>query len=50
MAEAFDRCEIACLPVKASDHWRRALRSSDLVFCSGSQLFSSLFPRFTRSV
>jgi len=50
MAEALQKREIARLPVRSYDDVRRELRSGDLVFCSGSYLFSGLIQRFTRSV
>jgi cell wall-associated NlpC family hydrolase len=50
MAEALQKREIARLPVRNYDDVRRELRSGDLVFCSGSYLFSGLIQRFTRSV
>jgi cell wall-associated NlpC family hydrolase len=50
MAEPLAKREIARLPVRGYDDVRRDLRSGDLVFCSGSYLFSGLIQRFTRSV
>jgi cell wall-associated NlpC family hydrolase len=50
MAEALQKREIARLPVRSYDDVRRDLRSGDLVFCSGSYLFSGMIQRFTRSV
>jgi len=50
MADALNKREIARLPVRNYDDVRRELRSGDLVFCSGSYLFSGLIQRFTRSV
>ena len=42
--------QIKALPVQAYDAVRDSLRSGDLVFCSGSYLFSGLIQRFTKSV
>jgi hypothetical protein len=42
--------EIKRLPVQSYDRVRAELRSGDLVFCSGSYLFSGLIQRFTGSV
>ena len=50
MAEALAKREIARLPVRRYEDVRRELRSGDLVFCSGSYVFSGLIQRFTRSV
>jgi cell wall-associated NlpC family hydrolase len=50
MAEALAKRQIARLPVRRYDAVRADLRSGDLVFCSGSYLFSGLIQRFTRSV
>jgi cell wall-associated NlpC family hydrolase len=50
MAQPIAKPEIAQLPVRSYDEVRRELRSGDLVFCSGSYLFSGLIQRFTRSV
>jgi len=50
MADALIKREIARLPVRGYDDVRRELRSGDLVFCSGSYLFSGLIQRFTKSV
>lgn len=50
MAEPIVKREIARLPVQRYEEVRGALRSGDLVFCSGSYLFSGLIQRFTRSV
>jgi cell wall-associated NlpC family hydrolase len=50
MAADISKREIKALPVQAYDAVRDSLRSGDLVFCSGSYLFSGLIQRFTRSV
>ena len=50
MAEVLPKREIARLAVQRYDDVRRELRSGDLVFCSGSYVFSGLIQRFTRSV
>jgi cell wall-associated NlpC family hydrolase len=50
MADPIVKREIARLPVRPYDSLRGALRSGDLVFCSGSYLFSGLIQRFTGSV
>ena len=50
MAVDISKREIKALPVQAYDTVRDSLRSGDLVFCSGSYLFSGLIQRFTRSV
>ena len=50
MAEVLPKREIARLAVQRYDAVRRELRSGDLVFCSGSYVFSGLIQRFTRSV
>jgi cell wall-associated NlpC family hydrolase len=50
MAQPIAKPEIAQLPVRSYNEVRRELRSGDLVFCSGSYLFSGLIQRFTRSV
>ena len=50
MAVDISKREIKALPVQAYDAVRDSLRSGDLVFCSGSYLFSGLIQRFTRSV
>jgi cell wall-associated NlpC family hydrolase len=50
MADPLIKREIARLPVRSYDDVRRDLRSGDLVFCSGSYLFSGLIQRFTKSV
>ena len=50
MAEAITKAQIKKLPVIGYEAVRGQLRSGDLVFCSGSYLFSGLIQRFTRSV
>ena len=50
MADAIAKREIKRLPVQPYDDVRATLRSGDLVFCSGSYLFSGLIQRFTKSV
>ena len=50
MAVDISKQEIKALPVQAYDTVRDNLRSGDLVFCSGSYLFSGLIQRFTKSV
>ena len=50
MAEAIAKRDIARLPVRRYDEVRAELRSGDLVFCSGSYVFSGMIQRFTRSV
>lgn len=50
MADEIAKREIARLPVRRYEDVRADLRSGDLVFCSGSYLFSGLIQRFTRSV
>ena len=50
MAVDISKREIKALPVQAYDAVRDSLRSGDLVFCSGSYLFSGLIQRVTRSV
>ena len=50
MAEALRKSEIRRLPVQPYEGLRDVLRSGDLVFCSGSYLFSGLIQRFTGSV
>jgi cell wall-associated NlpC family hydrolase len=50
MAAAIEKREIKQLPVRPYDDLRAELQSGDLVFCSGSYLFSGLIQRFTRSV
>ena len=50
MAEPIIKREIKRLPVRPYEQVRDELRSGDLVFCSGSYLFSGVIQRFTRSV
>ena len=50
MAAAIKKAEIKRLPVLAYDGLRDVLRSGDLVFCSGSYVFSGFIQRFTGSV
>ena len=50
MAVVISKREIKSLPTKNYDAVRDELRSGDLVFCSGSYLFSGLIQRFTKSV
>ena len=50
MADPIVKREIARLPVRRYESVRDELRSGDLVFCSGSYVFSGLIQRFTRSV
>lgn len=50
MAEAMRKKEIKRLPVHPYEGLREFLRSGDLVFCSGSYLFSGLVQKFTGSV
>jgi hypothetical protein len=50
MADPIIKREIARLPVRRYETMRDELRSGDLVFCSGSYVFSGLIQRFTRSV
>jgi len=50
MAAPLAKKEIKRLPVQPYDAVRGDLRSGDLVFCSGSYLFSGLIQRFTGSV
>ena len=50
MAEPITKAQIKKLPVLAYETVRGQLRSGDLLFCSGSYLFSELIQRFTRSV
>jgi cell wall-associated NlpC family hydrolase len=50
MADPIAKSEIVALPVQPYEDARRGLRSGDLMFCSGSYLFSGLIQRFTRSV
>jgi cell wall-associated NlpC family hydrolase len=50
MADPLEKRDIARLPVRSYDSVRGELRSGDLVFCSGSYVFSGLIQRFTKSV
>ena len=50
MAAAIKKAEIKKLPVQAYVGLREVLRSGDLVFCSGSYLFSGAIQKFTGSV
>jgi cell wall-associated NlpC family hydrolase len=50
MADPLAKRDIARLPVRPYDHVRSELRSGDLVFCSGSYVFSGVIQRFTKSV
>ncbi|MCW5632412.1 MAG: hypothetical protein KIT17_03680 [Rubrivivax sp.] len=50
MAAAIRKKEIKKLPVQPYEGLREFLRSGDLVFCSGSYLFSGLIQKFTGSV
>lgn len=50
MAQALAKRQIKALPVLPYDQVRQQLQTGDLVFCSGSYLFSGLIQRFTRSV
>ena len=50
MARALSKAAIRELAVVPYEQVRDLLRTGDLVFCSGSYLFSSLIQRFTRSV
>jgi hypothetical protein len=50
MAAPLAKKEIKRLPVQAYAAARDDLRSGDLIFCSGSYLFSGLIQRFTGSV
>lgn len=50
MADAIAKRDIARLPVRRYEDVREELRSGDLVFCSGSYVFSGMIQRFTRSV
>lgn len=50
MAEAIAKRDIKALPVVPYEGLRDALRTGDLVFCSGSYLFSRAIQGFTRSV
>lgn len=50
MAASIVKREIKRLPVQQYEAVRDDLRSGDLIFCSGSYLFSGLIQRFTGSV
>lgn len=50
MAARLAKREIKRLPVQPYEAVRDDLRSGDLIFCSGSYLFSGLIQRFTGSV
>lgn len=50
MAKQLAKTEIKRLPILSYEAMRDQLRSGDLLFCSGSYLFSGLIQRFTRSV
>lgn len=50
MAEPIAKREIKRLPVHPYESLRGHLQSGDLLFCSGSYLFSGLIQRFTGSV
>lgn len=50
MAAAIKKAEIKKLPVQPYDGLREVLHSGDLVFCSGSYLFSGAIQKFTGSV
>jgi hypothetical protein len=50
MATPLTKRQIRQLPLLPYERVRNELRSGDLVFCSGSYLFSGLIQRFTRSV
>jgi cell wall-associated NlpC family hydrolase len=50
MADPLTKPQIRALPVVPYDQVRADLRSGDLVFCSGSYVFSGLIQGFTRSV
>lgn len=50
MAEPLAKKEIKRLPVQPYEAVRDDLRSGDLIFCSGSYVFSGLIQRFTGSV
>lgn len=50
MAAPLTKRQIRTLPAQGYDEARAALRSGDLVFCSGSYLFSGLIQRLTGSV
>lgn len=50
MAAPLNKQQIRALPLLAYDSLRDDLHSGDLIFCSGSYLFSGLIQRFTGSV
>ena len=50
MAQALAKRQIKALPVLPYEQVRQQLQTGDLLFCSGSYLFSGLIQRFTRSV
>jgi hypothetical protein len=50
LAQALAKRQIKALPVLPYDQVRQQLQTGDLLFCSGSYLFSGLIQRFTRSV
>ena len=50
MATDLSKRQIKALPVQPYEAVRGSLQSGDLVFCSGSYLFSGLIQRFTQSV
>jgi cell wall-associated NlpC family hydrolase len=50
MAAPLGKKEIKRMPVRSYETVRADLRSGDLLFCSGSYLFSGLIQRFTGSV
>jgi cell wall-associated NlpC family hydrolase len=50
MAQKLAKKDIKRLPVQPYEVVRDELRSGDLIFCSGSYLFSGLIQRFTGSV
>lgn len=50
MAAPVGKKEIRRMPVRSYETVRDELRSGDLLFCSGSYLFSGLIQRFTGSV
>jgi cell wall-associated NlpC family hydrolase len=50
MAIAIKKTDIKRLPVQPYETLREALRTGDIVFCSGSYIFSGLIQKFTGSV
>jgi hypothetical protein len=50
MAESIRKTDIKQLTVQPYDVLRDTLRSGDIIFCSGSYLFSGLIQKFTGSV